>query len=76
MAIVRYWAAARHAAGLEEERIEALTFDELKSALEARTDVGKICAYSSYLIDGAQVREGESVGPDSVVDVLPPFAGG
>jgi len=91
MAIVtlRYWAAAKEAAGVAEEKVEA---DTLAAALAegvaaARSRPGDLAdrlrlvmARSSFLIDGepAGTRAPESVvlPDDAVVEVLPPFAGG
>jgi len=91
MAIVtlRYWAAAKEAAGVPEEKVEA---DTLATALahgllaaEARCGedaerLRLVMARSSFLIDGepAGTRAPESVllPDDAVVEVLPPFAGG
>jgi sulfur-carrier protein len=114
MAIVtlRYWAAAKEAAGIAEEAVSAGTLAEaLAAALEAaagdadgdgpdgahgpdgadgpaRRDerearnarLRAILVRSSFLVDGNPVgtRAPEAVvlGEGSVVEVLPPFAGG
>ncbi len=87
MVTVRYWAAAKHAAGLAEEKVSAGT---LAAALEAVTGRREgaaeaaafrdVLARSSFLIDGDPVggRAPETVGltEAAVVEVLPPFAGG
>jgi molybdopterin synthase sulfur carrier subunit len=80
MAIVtlRYWAAAKTAAGVAEETIAA---DTLAGALAGRSgQLGAVLARSSFLIDGRPVgsRAPESVALDdgAVIEVLPPFAGG
>ncbi len=78
---LRYWAAAKQAAGMAEETISA---DTLGAALTAAAGRGAalqaVLARSSFLIDGDPVG---SRPPDSVplrdaavVEVLPPFAGG
>jgi sulfur-carrier protein len=91
MAIVtlRYWAAAKDAAGVAEDKVEAHTLAEaLAAGLAAAGDrpgeaagrLRQVMARSSFLIDGqpAGVRPHESVmlAADSVIEVLPPFAGG
>jgi sulfur-carrier protein len=87
MAIVtlRYWAAAKEAAGVADEKIEATTLAEaLAAALLARRDdparLASVVARSSFLIDGqpAGKRPPESIAlvDDAVIEVLPPFAGG
>ena len=78
---LRYWAAAKQAAGIAEETVSA---DTLGAALAAAAGRGAalqaVLARSSFLIDGDPVG---SRAPDSVplrdaavVEVLPPFAGG
>jgi molybdopterin converting factor small subunit len=89
MAIVtmRYWAAAKEAAGVAEETVTA---DTLAAALtviggERRENAGgsalsTVLARSSFLIDGHPVglRAADSVvlAEGAVIEVLPPFAGG
>jgi sulfur-carrier protein len=76
---VRYWAAARAAAGQAEEVVAAGTVGELMDAIAERHDMGRVLAVCSLLVDGTQVRPSDSDHrlPDTaVVDVLPPFAGG
>jgi sulfur-carrier protein len=92
MAIVtlRYWAAAKEAAGVAEETVTAATLAEALAAARGRAgradDAGQdsrlraILARSSFLIDGmpAGTRAPESVvlSDAAVIEVLPPFAGG
>jgi len=83
MAIVtlRYWAAAKDAAGVADEKLEALTLaDALAAAGDQRARLRPVLARSSFLINGepAGTRPPESIGlPDgAVIEVLPPFAGG
>ncbi len=86
MAIVtlRYWAAAKEAAGVAEETITA---DTLAGALAAAGGTAgpdarlrAVLARSSFLIDGLPVgvRAPETVvlADAAVIEVLPPFAGG
>ena len=100
---LRYWAAAKEAAGIAEEAVSAGTLAEaLAAALAAATgDAGgggpdgpgrrderearnarlrAILVRSSFLVDGNPVgtRAPEAVvlADGSVVEVLPPFAGG
>jgi sulfur-carrier protein len=87
MAIVtlRYWAAAKEAAGIAEETVSAGTLaDALAAASDERerpkARLRAILARSSFLVDGTPVgtRAPEAVvlGDGAVVEVLPPFAGG
>jgi molybdopterin synthase sulfur carrier subunit len=85
MAIVtmRYWAAAKEAAGVAEESVTA---DTLAAALaviggpQGAARLRQVLARSSFLVDGQPVgkRAVESVelADGAVVEVLPPFAGG
>ncbi len=76
---MRYFAAARAAAGRQEESIDAADLDELIATLGQRhgerlTLVLKAC---SFLVDGLGCRDGATpLTAASTVDVLPPFAGG
>lgn len=94
MAIVtlRYWAAAKEAAGIAEEAVSAGTLAEALAAASGNGpgEAGKpgernprlraILVRSSFLVDGNPVgtRAPEAVvlGDGAVVEVLPPFAGG
>jgi sulfur-carrier protein len=81
---MRYWAAAKQAAGVAEETISAETLgDALAAALAGRdgaADLRSVLARSSFLVDGSPVgrRAPDSVllTESAVVEVLPPFAGG
>ncbi|MFL5911959.1 MAG: MoaD/ThiS family protein [Mycobacteriales bacterium] len=79
MVTVRYWAGARAAAGREEETVDAGTVGDLMTALSARPDLARVLNAASLLVDGEAVRRddtGHKLATGSVVDVLPPFAGG
>lgn len=80
MVTVRYFAGARAAAGVPEDRVDAgCTLDELTDALVARRGarLGPVLTVASFLVDGVAWRDRERRLPDAVVvDVLPPFAGG
>jgi molybdopterin converting factor small subunit len=84
MAIVtmRYWAAAKDAAGIAEQQ---LTADTLATALSLAginggAQLRAVLDRSSFLIDGNPVgrRAADSVelADGNVIEVLPPFAGG
>jgi sulfur-carrier protein len=82
--IIRYWAAAKEAAGLPEESVEAITLsDLLNTVVVSRKPDGRladILARSSFLVNADPVgrRPTQSIVLDegAVVEVLPPFAGG
>lgn len=78
---VRYFAAARAAAGIETETLSipaGTTIDELVTDLAGRgPELAKVLARCSYLRDGVAVRDKDVVLETPVtLDVLPPFAGG
>jgi molybdopterin converting factor small subunit len=81
---IQYWAAAREAAGVAEESVEAVTLAEaLDAAVTRRDDNGRlrsVLATCSFLIDGAPARRdiaSDLVLPDAArIEVLPQFAGG
>ncbi len=79
MLLVRYFAAARAAAGVAEEKIAAATLAELVALLAAARGerLAVVLGVASYLVDGVAWRDRAAALPDgSTVDVLPPFAGG
>ncbi len=86
---VRYFAAARAAAGVDEENFELADGDTLASLLEAILAVersapptgtpplARLLSRSSFLLNEVAVRDHTvALRPADVVDVLPPFAGG
>ncbi len=78
---VRFFAAARAAAGTETEMIDlppGTTIAELIDSLKARhAGFAHVLARCSYLCDGIAVRDtANALGDAQTVDVLPPFAGG
>lgn len=82
MTTIRYWAAARAAAGVAEEATSARTLAEaLLLARSTRDDrFGQVLSVCSYVVDGEPVgaRDHAQVPlrDGGLVDVLPPFAGG
>lgn len=81
---VRYWAAAREAAGLAEEDVSAVTLAEALDVARSRHGesprFAAVLARSSLLVDGTQAghRSAETIAltDGNVVEVLPAFAGG
>ena len=79
---LRYWAAARAAAGVGSEQTSAVTLAEaLLLARSVRDDrFGQVLSLCSYVVDGDPVgaRDHAAVvlAGGGLVDVLPPFAGG
>jgi molybdopterin converting factor small subunit len=78
---VRYFAAARAAAGAESESVTVrlgATVAELLDGL-ARRDarLAAVLSRCSYLCDGVAVRDDSAtLSAGGTIDVLPPFAGG
>ncbi|MFO7252594.1 MAG: MoaD/ThiS family protein [Actinomycetes bacterium] len=78
---VRYWAAARAAAGVAEEPFEAATLGELVKKITPRNEeLARVLRRSSFLVDGepAGTRDPDTIvlSDGVTVEVLPPFAGG
>ena len=81
---IQYWAAAKQAAGVELEPVEAGTLAEALDVVVARRGADgrlrSVLATSSFLVDGASA--GRSTAADlvladaAVIEVLPQFAGG
>ena len=82
---IQYWAAAKEAAGVAAESVEAETLAEALDVIVARRGddderLRSVLAASSFLVDGAPA--GRRVPADLVlpeaarIEVLPPFAGG
>lgn len=83
-ATLRYWAAAKAAAGTHEEGVEAATLaDALGQARQRHAgdpQFAAVLARSSILIDGIAVgsrpHDHVMLGDGATIEVLPPFAGG
>jgi molybdopterin converting factor small subunit len=77
---VRYFAAARAAAGVEIEPLEvAGTVDDAIRAIRERhgAELGRVLDRCSFLLDEVAVRDRSAPLPaGATLDVLPPFAGG
>jgi molybdopterin converting factor small subunit len=86
MVTIRYWAAAKDAAGVAAESLDAGTLAEaLSAALDSRDrERGErlrgVLARSSFLIDGQSAsgrpHQEIALAETAVIEVLPPFAGG
>ena len=73
---VRYFAAARAAAGMDEENFNLPSGATVADLLQA-PPLARILSRSSFLLNEVAVRDHCRVlEADDVVDVLPPFAGG
>lgn len=79
---LRYWASLRAAAGVSEEAVRARTLAEALDVARSRHPgrFSSVLSVCSAVVDGAPVGrrdpEGVTLGDGSVVELLPPFAGG
>lgn len=78
---VRFFAAARAAAGSETQELKlpagATVADVICELFGQSDDLALVLQKCSYLCDGVAVRDRSTVlQRHQVVDVLPPFAGG
>ena len=78
MARVRLFAAAAEAAGADETTSGATTVAALRAELEDRygADLARVLRQCSIVVDRVRADDSGTVGDDSLVDVMPPFAGG
>ncbi len=79
--LVRYFAGARAAAGLDEERLRlpaGSTVASLAGVLGDRhgPQLERVLAACTFLVDEVAGGRDRSLDGASQVDVLPPFAGG
>jgi sulfur-carrier protein len=80
--LIRYWAAAREAAGCSEEPYAAFTLSEALSAATAGHGEGlaKVLARCAFVVDGTPVSRRDPttvrLSDGGTIEVLPPFAGG
>jgi molybdopterin converting factor small subunit len=78
---VRYFAAARAAAGSDSEQLtvrSGATVGELVGTLGGRNqELARVLGRCSFLCDGVAVRDqAQPLTAGNTIDVLPPFAGG
>ena len=85
--LVRYWASAREAAGVAEERVEtpggatlAGVLAEVRARHAASPRFGRVLGVCSVLVDGVPAGRQDPatvrLADGAEVDLLPPFAGG
>jgi molybdopterin converting factor small subunit len=77
---VRYWAAAREAAGVDSEQLgvaaDATVGDLVATAVTSRPALERVARVATFLVDGRSAGLDVVLEPDATVEVLPPFAGG
>lgn len=80
--LIRYWAAAREAAGCSEEPYAAETLQQALAAASARHGAGlaHVLARCAFVVDGTPVSRRDPatvlLAAGGTIEVLPPFAGG
>lgn len=77
-ATIRYWAGARAAAGVESDLVrDCGTVAEAVGAVDAlHPGLAPVTAVSTLLLDGRAAHRDDPLPDGSVLEVLPPFAGG
>jgi len=74
---IRYWASARAAAGCDSECFTGHRVgDVLEAAAAAHAGLGVVLEVSTILLDGHPVTDSELLSEGTILEVLPPFAGG
>lgn len=74
---VRYWAGARAASGVEQERVEAVDVGQLRQrTVAAHPPLAEVMPRCSVLVDGRRSDDDVLLRTGAEVEVLPPFAGG
>ncbi len=74
---IRYFAAARAAAGESTATAEATSIKELVDAVSAdRPELARVLGICTFLLDGRRAEPDTALHPGAQVDALPPFAGG
>ena len=81
--VIRYWAGAKSAAGVESETIHAESVGAALAVAQAErpgnTAYARALLVSTVLVDGVAMsreRLAEPLDLDVVAEILPPFAGG
>jgi sulfur-carrier protein len=76
--IVRFWAAARAAAGRAEQPYDEATLGAVIATLAAEHGpaLAKVLTHCSFLVDGVRAGPQFLLPEGAEIEVLPPFAGG
>jgi sulfur-carrier protein len=74
---IRYFAAARAAAGESSATAEAASIRDLIGTVSAdRPELARVLGICTFLLDGQRVDPATPLHAGAQVDALPPFAGG
>lgn len=75
--LVRYWAAARSAAGVASEQRAGATVGQVADgAVADHPELARLLTVATLLLDGRAVPPDTPVSDGAVLEILPPFAGG
>jgi molybdopterin converting factor small subunit len=74
---IRYFAAARSAAGESSATAQAASIGDLVTTVSTgRPELARVLSICTFLLDGERADAGTPLRPGAQVDALPPFAGG
>jgi molybdopterin synthase sulfur carrier subunit len=74
---IRYFAAARAAAGESTATAQADSLKELVGTVSAdRPELARVLGICTFMVDGERVDLDTHLVDGALVDALPPFAGG
>jgi molybdopterin converting factor small subunit len=74
---IRYFAAARAAAGVSTATARAGSLKELVGTVSAdRPELARVLGICTFMVDGERVELDTHLAEGSLIDALPPFAGG
>jgi sulfur-carrier protein len=74
---IRYFAAARAAAGVSTATAQAVSVKELVGTVSAgQPELARVLGICTFLLDGERVDLDAGLTDGALVDALPPFAGG
>ncbi|ADB30079.1 thiamineS protein [Kribbella flavida DSM 17836] len=74
---IRYFAAARAAAGESTATAQAASVKELIGTVsQGRPELARVLGICTFLLDGERVDPSTPLTDGAQVDALPPFAGG
>ena len=77
-ATVRYWAGARAVAGVDTDEVRGCptVADAVAAADALHPGLAAVTAVSTLLVGGRATQRDQPLPDGSVLEVLPPFAGG
>lgn len=74
---IRYFAAARSAAGEASATADAGSIGDLVSTVSTdRPELARVLSICTFLLDGERADSSTRLSQGALVDALPPFAGG